>query len=927
MPVQPNTPLTMTKAASFARLLVLLLLAAPLAAQQQPPPPAQLATDEAVRRQEALILLRKSLARANETAQARDLVGASRQYEEALRFGQQVGAGAELEMREAVAGLASVRLELARQAQRRRDFQEADLQINRVLAVDPGHADAQAMKLANDRALDGLRGRLPSQAVRDLAPEVERLREQVGELVQDGKLLYEMGRLNEAEAKLQEAFRLDPNNAAAEYYLKLIGETRYSYGARAREVMVKEKIVEMERAWLPPTTHQDLPAPNPMARTYVGGTDITPIATGPGRHALQEKLHRIILDEIEFDGLPLPAVLRFLGEASMARDPEKRGVNFMINPNVYATAFAAPLVDPTTGQLISAPPPEPMDINSVLVRISPPLRNLRLIDVLEAITSVADRPIRYSVQEYAVVFAQKADEIQLENRIFRINPNTFMEGLEGVGSFPLGSLIGSGGGGGGGIGGGGGFGGGGGGFGGGGGGIGGGGGGGGIFDLPRVFISGGGGGGGGFGGGGFGGGGVGGGGGGEGGLRGITGTNLTQSIQDIVRAFFTAAGVNTLPPNQFYFNDRTGVLMVRATSQELDVMQKAIEVLNVAPPQVTIEAKFVEIGQNDVRELGFDWFLGNTLMGNGNVGLQGGTAPSYAGAPSAANPGGVFPGSFGVPTFGPTATDGQLTQGLRTSAPAVATLTGILTEPQFRVVIRALENREGTDLMAAPKVTTLSGRQTQIQVIEIRNIVMGNTSQLGAGGGGAGGAVGGVGGAAGAASAGGVFAGQGFETVPVPLGPTLDVIPFVSADGFSIQMTIMPQIVEFIGYDLETARQFVPQVQLGVGTVVGAPIQSQLPLPIFRARTVVTSCNVWDGQTVVLGGLLAEDVNKIKDKVPVLGDLPLVGRFFRSESAQTRRKNLVIFVTPTIVDPAGNPIHTPDNLPYDPNAPGPVARF
>jgi len=129
----------------------------------------------------------------------------------------------------------------------------------------------------------------------------------------------------------------------------------------------------------------------------------------------------------------------------------------------------------------------------------------------------------------------------------------------------------------------------------------------------------------------------------------------------------------------------------------------------------------------------------------------------------------------------------------------------------------------------------------------------------------------------------------------------------------------MPTIIEFIGYDLETARIFVPQTQLGVGNQVGAPIQSQLPLPIFRSRQVVTSCNVWDGQTVVLGGLLAEDVNKIKDKVPILGDVPLLGRFFRSESSKIRRKNLVIFVTPQIVDPAGNPVHSPDNLPYDPN--------
>jgi general secretion pathway protein D len=400
----------------------------------------------------------------------------------------------------------------------------------------------------------------------------------------------------------------------------------------------------------------------------------------------------------------------------------------------------------------------------------------------------------------------------------------------------------------------------------------------------------------------------------------VTSTNLAQAIQDTVRAFFLAAGVNTGPPNQFYFNDRKGILMVRATSQELDIIQKAIEVLNVAPPQLTIEAKFVEVGQNDNRELGFDWFLGNTLARDGAIGWQGGTAPSFAGAPSPGNPSGVFPGSFGIPSVPATASDGEITSGLRNNAPSLFTLTGILTQPQFRVVIRALENRDGTDLMAAPKVTTLSGRQTQIQVVDVKAIVTGNNSQFGGGGAGGGGAVGAGGGGAGVAQGAGLGVSQGFTPTSVPLGPTLDVIAYVSADGYSVQMTIIPTIIEFLGYDEETARQFVPQVTLAVGNNVGAPITSQLPLPIFRARQVVTSCNVWDGQTVVLGGLLAEDVAKTKDKVPVLGDLPLIGRLFRSESSKTRRKNLIIFVTPTIIDPAGNPVHTPDNLPYDPNA-------
>jgi general secretion pathway protein D len=87
-------------------------------------------------------------------------------------------------------------------------------------------------------------------------------------------------------------------------------------------------------------------------------------------------------------------------------------------------------------------------------------------------------------------------------------------------------------------------------------------------------------------------------------------------------------------------------------------------------------------------------------------------------------------------------------------------------------------------------------------------------------------------------------------------------------------------------------------------------------LPIFRLRQLVTTAIVWDGQTVVLGGLIAESVTKTKDKVPLLGDLPIAGRLFRSESSSTRKKNLLIFVTPTIIDPAGNRVHSDEELPF-----------
>jgi len=96
------------------------------------------------------------------------------------------------------------------------------------------------------------------------------------------------------------------------------------------------------------------------------------------------------------------------------------------------------------------------------------------------------------------------------------------------------------------------------------------------------------------------------------------------------------AGAGRIRP--LFFNDRTGVLYVRATLNELELLEEAIKALNITPPQVNLEAKFVEINQNDSKALGFDWQMGNFLMGSGTMGLQGGSAPAFAGAPTTANP-------------------------------------------------------------------------------------------------------------------------------------------------------------------------------------------------------------------------------------------------------------------------------------------------
>ena len=146
------------------------------------------------------------------------------------------------------------------------------------------------------------------------------------------------------------------------------------------------------------------------------------------------------------------------------------------------------------------------------------------------------------------------------------------------------------------------------------------------------------------------------------------------------------------------------------------------------------------------------------------------------------------------------------------------------------------------------------------------------------------------------------------NTQQVETGPVLDVVPYVLSDGYTINLTLIPSLVDFVGYATP------PPVQNVTGNL--NVVQLPVVLPDFTVRQVVTTVNIWDNQTVVIGGLVSSATASTKDKVPVLGDLPAVGVLFQSSSKQVTKKNLMIFVTATIVDPAGNRVHSDDELPF-----------
>ncbi len=110
-----------------------------------------------------------------------------------------------------------------------------------------------------------------------------------GTLVQDGKLLYEMGKLDEAEVKLSQALKLDPDNAAAYYYMNLIQQAKYARESTQHTVDTQDRMAQVEKQWVLPTSKASLPVPNPYATNKL-------IYTGPGRQAIIDKLDRIRLD-------------------------------------------------------------------------------------------------------------------------------------------------------------------------------------------------------------------------------------------------------------------------------------------------------------------------------------------------------------------------------------------------------------------------------------------------------------------------------------------------------------------------------------------------------------------------------------------------------------------------------------------------------
>ncbi len=371
------------------------------------------------------------------------------------------------------------------------------------------------------------------------------------------------------------------------------------------------------------------------------------------------------------------------------------------------------------------------------------------------------------------------------------------------------------------------------------------------------------------------------------------------------------------------FNPVTSQLVVRNTAPNIDLVETFVDSQTTrTPKQIYITTKFVEVTQKNSDQLGFDWLLGPfSVPGSSRIFGSGGAATSATSSTFPFGNPGAGTGSIGTNSvtsslrtgtnaITPDSIDGLLsgTPATPTNAPGIFAVSGVLTDPQFQVVMNGLSQKKGVDLMSAPSVTTKSGVRAKVEVIREflyptefnppqipQNFGTARTTSL----------------LSGSSSSGGSF--PVTPTTPTafqmkPIGVTMEVDPTVGSDAYTIDLTMSPEVNEFEGF-----VNYGSPIQTSSTDALGNPTtivltENKIPQPVFSTRKLSTSVTVWDGQTVAMGGLIREDVQDVEDKVPLLGDIPYVGRLFQSKAEDHFKRNLMVFVTAKLIDPSGQAI-------------------
>jgi type IV pilus secretin PilQ/predicted competence protein len=294
-------------------------------------------------------------------------------------------------------------------------------------------------------------------------------------------------------------------------------------------------------------------------------------------------------------------------------------------------------------------------------------------------------------------------------------------------------------------------------------------------------------------------------------------------------------------------DERTNTIFFRETRANMDHIKQLLVQIDRPTKQVMIEARLVEVTANPKQSYGINW-----------AGVVGGST-----TPKTFTYGQVIPQSFAgtnppsVPTSDLAAGNSQ-NNNVFGNLSHLAQSYAILTVPQMTLTMRALNEDSDAEFLANPRVVTADNQQAKIEIIRAQPVPQLNFNEQ---------------------TATAVFG--GFQDKK--FGNTLVVKPSVNKDNF-ITLSVKPEISNKIGDS--------------TFTFAGATVAS----PIIDTRSLDSNVLIKSGDTLAIGGLLQDEVNKQHTKVPLLGDIPIVGYLFQEKLNARVKRNLLVFVTPTIID-------------------------
>jgi type IV pilus secretin PilQ/predicted competence protein len=296
-------------------------------------------------------------------------------------------------------------------------------------------------------------------------------------------------------------------------------------------------------------------------------------------------------------------------------------------------------------------------------------------------------------------------------------------------------------------------------------------------------------------------------------------------------------------------DERTNTMFFSETRSNIDNIRKVLVQIDKPTRQVMIEARLVEVSADPLQAYGINWA---------------GTVGSFS-APKTFAYGGynattTQPGN-NIPTNGlalGNTNSSNFFGSFSQLAQIPQSMFAILSVPQFSATLQALNEDTDAEFLANPRVVTADNQQAKIEILRNQPVPQLNFNEQ---------------------TATAVFGGFQDKT----FGNTLVVRPSINKDNF-ITLQVKPEISNKV-QDFHFAFN-------------GADVTS----PIIDKRTLDSSVLIKSGDTLAVGGLISDQTSKSRSKVPILGDIPGIGYAFQSHGNERHKRNLLIFVTPTIID-------------------------